>query len=184
MSATTMTETACGPTQLGTTAQAAASLTTSPEDNPKTSSSILHSSISTLPPQITSASGLYLHTSCGLSILDATGGAAVACLGHAHPRILSSINRQLSSGVAYAYAPFFRTAPAEALASRLSASTGGQMSKVFIVSSGTEAVEAGLKLARQYFVEKEGKDTKRRRFVAREGSYHGNTHGALAMGDM
>lgn len=152
-------------------------------NQPNAPSSILHAKLTTQPPKIIKAEGNYLTTSTGTQIFDATGGAAVACIGHNHPKIKAAILKQLDTGVAYAYSPFFTTSAAENLAHHLTASTGGEMRKVFVVSSGTEAVEAALKIARQYFVEKEGLGTRRERFIAREGSYHGNTLGALGVGE-
>ncbi|KAF2214288.1 hypothetical protein CERZMDRAFT_110653 [Cercospora zeae-maydis SCOH1-5] len=146
------------------------------------SSSILHASLRSTPPKIVSANGNYLYTDTGYSILDATGGAAVACLGHNHPRVKAAIQKQLDTGVAYAYSPFFATQPAEELAERLVASTNNLLTRAFIVSSGTEAIEAALKLSRQYFIELEGPSTKRKNFISRKQSYHGNTLGALAVG--
>lgn len=99
----------------------------------------LYARLATKPPTIKSSSGVYLTTDDGRKILDATGGAAVACLGHNNPRIKEAIVRQLDD-VAYCYAPFFTTAPAEELATRLCASTDWQMSRVFIVSSGKRRI--------------------------------------------
>ncbi|EME39001.1 hypothetical protein DOTSEDRAFT_92257 [Dothistroma septosporum NZE10] len=166
------------PPQLGTTAQAAAA---SQLDNDGTSkaSSVLHAKLTSTPPKIIKAQGNYLTTSDGTEIFDATGGAAVACIGHGHPEVKSAILNQLDE-VEYCYSPFFTTSASEALAKQLVESTNGEMSKVFIVSSGTEAVEAALKLARQYFVETN--QPERVHFIARKQSYHGNTLGSLAVG--
>ncbi|KAK4609301.1 1,3-beta-glucanosyltransferase gel1 [Fulvia fulva] len=143
-------------------------------------SSILHAKLtSTPPPEIVKAHGNYLTTSTGTSIFDATGGAAVACIGHGHPKVKEAIMRQLDE-VEYCYAPFFTTSASENLAQLLTDSTRGEMSKVFIVSSGTEAIEASLKLARQYCVETG--QTQRTRFIARYQSYHGNTLVSLDVG--
>ncbi|KAF2163057.1 hypothetical protein M409DRAFT_68695 [Zasmidium cellare ATCC 36951] len=167
------------PPQTGTTAQAAAA-TRPPTTNGSTpTTSVLHANLNSPPPKIVSASGNYLTTSTGTQIFDATGGAAVSCLGHAHPRVKQAIVDQLDT-VEYTYSPFFTTDASERLAERLTKSTNGEMSKVFIVSSGTEAIEAALKLARQYFVEKG--EPERTRFIAREQSYHGNTLGSLSVG--
>ncbi|KAK4495458.1 hypothetical protein PRZ48_013789 [Zasmidium cellare] len=165
------------PPQTGTTAQAAAAAhqtngTTKP-------TSVLHANLNSPPPKIVSAQGNYLTTSTGTQIFDATGGAAVSCLGHNHPHVKKAIIDQLDT-VEYTYSPFFTTDTSEKLAERLTKSTDGQMSKAFIVSSGSEAIEAALKLARQYFVEKG--EPQRTRFIAREQSYHGNTLGALGVG--
>ncbi|KAF1964666.1 class III aminotransferas-like protein [Bimuria novae-zelandiae CBS 107.79] len=139
--------------------------------------SVLHASLTLPPPTITHASGHYLHPSPGPPILDASGGAAVSCIGHSHPRIHTAISAQLDS-CEYAFAPHFSTPAYERLASFLCSSTNGAMKKVFVTGSGAEAVEAAVKMARQYFVEK-GEGGTRTRFIARQRSYHGNTLGAL-----
>ncbi len=82
--------------------------------------------------------------------------------------------------IAYAHTSFFTTAVAEELADHLIAHAPRGMSHVYLVSGGSEAIEAALKLARQYFVETG--EPQRRRFIARRQSYHGNTLGALAVG--
>lgn len=98
-------------------------------------SGVLYARLATKPPTIQLGKGIYLNTDDGRKILDASCGAAVACLGHNNSRVKEAIIRQLDD-VAYCYAPFFTTAPAEELAQHLCASTGWQMSRVFIVSSG------------------------------------------------
>jgi adenosylmethionine-8-amino-7-oxononanoate aminotransferase len=98
-------------------------------------SSILHQQISKRPSKIISGKGNYLISDTGLEIFDASCGAAVACIGHGNPRVKDAIVRQLDQ-VAYCYLPFFTTEPAEILAKELVDSTGGLMTKVFIVSSG------------------------------------------------
>jgi len=100
------------------------------------SSSVLYQQIKQPIPKIISAKGNYLTTDTGKEIFDASGGAAVACIGHGNARVKDAIVRQLDQ-VAYTYLPFFTTEPAEKLAKELVDSTGGEMTKVFIVSSGT-----------------------------------------------
>jgi adenosylmethionine-8-amino-7-oxononanoate aminotransferase len=82
--------------------------------------------------------------------------------------------------IAYAHTSFFSTAVAEELADHLVARAPEGISHVYLVSGGSEAIEAALKLARQYFVEIG--EPQRRHFIARRQSYHGNTLGALAVG--
>jgi adenosylmethionine-8-amino-7-oxononanoate aminotransferase len=113
------------------------------------------------------------------SYIDASGGAAVSCLGHGHPRVVQAIKDQLDH-LAYAQSSFFTTQPAEDLADFLQQHAPGDLNHVYFVSGGSEAIEASLKLARQYFVEIGQPD--RRHFIARRQSYHGNTLGALAIG--
>lgn len=103
-------------------------------DTPR-ESGVLYAKLATKPPTIKGSGGAYLHTDDGGKILDASCGAAVACLGHNNSRVKEAIIRQLDD-VSYCYAPFFTTPPAEELAKRLCASTDWQMSRVFIVSSG------------------------------------------------
>jgi adenosylmethionine-8-amino-7-oxononanoate aminotransferase len=115
----------------------------------------------------------------GRRYIDASGGAAVSCLGHGHPRVIEAVRRQVAE-LDFAHTSFFTSAPAEALADRLIAGAPSGLDKVYFVSGGSEAMEAALKMARQYFVEIG--QPQRRRFVARRQSYHGNTLGALAVG--
>jgi adenosylmethionine-8-amino-7-oxononanoate aminotransferase len=115
----------------------------------------------------------------GREYLDASGGAAVSSLGHAHPEVLAAMHAQLDQ-LAYAHTSFFTSEVAEQLADELIGSAPEGMSHVYLVSGGSEAVEAALKMARQYFVEIG--QPQRTHFIARRQSYHGNTLGALAVG--
>ena len=89
---------------------------------------------------------------------------------------------QMTQGVTYCHSLFYATQPAEELAAFLVDSTSGKMARVFISSSGSEAVEAALKMARQYHVEKESPEPERVYFIGRQQSYHGTTLGALGAG--
>ncbi|EXJ96363.1 hypothetical protein A1O1_01489 [Capronia coronata CBS 617.96] len=145
------------------------------------SSAVLLPQLHTKIPNVVNSKGNYLYTDDGLEILDATGGAAVACIGHNNPRVKAAIVDQLDK-IEYCYSQFFTTPPVEKLSRYLTESTGGLMSRVFIVSSGTEAIEAAIKMARQYFTELPEPQLQRIRFIARKQSYHGNTMGALGTG--
>ncbi|WP_084004778.1 aspartate aminotransferase family protein [Terasakiispira papahanaumokuakeensis] len=123
--------------------------------------------------------GVYLYDQQGRPYLDASSGAAVSCLGHSHPAMRAALHEQLDQ-LAYAHTSFFNTEKALLLADKLSAQAPGDLNQVYFVSGGSEAVEAALKLARQYFVERG--ELQRARVIAREQSYHGNTLGALAAG--
>ena len=123
--------------------------------------------------------GIRLYDRQGRDYIDASGGAAVSCLGHGHPDVIRAIKQQLDE-VAYAHSSFFTTEACEELADHLAERAPGDLNHVYFVSGGSEAVEAALKLARQYFVE--NGETTRRHFIARRQSYHGNTLGALAIG--
>ena len=123
--------------------------------------------------------GVYVIDSTGKRYLDASGGAAVSCLGHSHPRVIRAIQEQVQQ-LAYAHTGFFTSEPAERLAELLAQHAPGQLDYVYLVSGGSEAMEAALKLARQYFLERG--EPSRRLFIARRQSYHGNTLGALSVG--
>jgi adenosylmethionine-8-amino-7-oxononanoate aminotransferase len=140
---------------------------------------ILHRAANAALPVAVSGSGIEIVDATGRRYLDASGGAAVSCLGHGHPDVLAALHRQLDS-LAYAHTSFFTTDVAEKLADRLAADAPAGLTHVYLVSGGSEAIEAALKMARQYFVETG--EPQRRRIVARRQSYHGNTLGALAAG--
>src|ERR1700761_7824679 len=142
-------------------------------------SRVLHRSLRETPPKAIGGEGIWLIREDGRKVLDASGGAAVSCLGHQHPRVLDAMKEQASK-IAYAHTAFFSSEPAEALADRLVGHEPGGLAYAYFVSGGSEAIEASIKLARQYFVERGEKQ--RSHFIARRQSYHGNTLGALAAG--
>jgi adenosylmethionine-8-amino-7-oxononanoate aminotransferase len=140
---------------------------------------ILHRQIHAELPVAVGGKGIELFDAEGRAYIDASGGAAVSCLGHGHPDVLAAMHRQADK-LAYAHTSFFTTEVAEALADRLVTDAPSGISHVYFVSGGSEAVEAALKMARQYFVEIG--QPERRKIIARRQSYHGNTLGALATG--
>ena len=140
---------------------------------------VLHRSISTAYPRAETGKGIFIRDADGKEYLDGSGGAAVSCLGHQHPDILAAMRAQLDR-LAYAHTSFFTSQPAEDLADHLVGRAPAGLSHVYFVSGGSEAMEAALKMARQYFVETG--EPERKYFVARRQSYHGNTLGALAVG--
>ncbi len=140
---------------------------------------ILHRAANAQMPVAVGGRGIELFDATGKSYIDASGGAAVSCLGHGHPDVIAALHAQLDQ-LAYAHTGFFTTEIAERLADQLVADAPEGLDHVYLVSGGSEAVEAALKMARQYFVEKG--QTQRRHVIARRQSYHGNTLGALAAG--
>lgn len=123
--------------------------------------------------------GVYVVDTAGKRYLDASGGAAVSCLGHSHPAVIGAIKAQLDR-IPFAHSSFFTNEPMERLAELLAAQAPGDLDRVYFVSGGSEAVETALKMARQYFVEIG--EPQRQRLIARRQSYHGNTLGALSVG--
>lgn len=141
--------------------------------------SVFHRAPRAKLPVAVAGDGIEIIDSAGKRYIDACGGAAVSCLGHSNQRVIDAIKRQAQQ-LPYAHTSFFTTDVAEELATRLTTAAPGNLNHVYMLSGGSEAVEAALKLARQYFVEKG--QPQRRHFIARRQSYHGNTLGALAIG--
>ena len=142
-------------------------------------SRLIQRSLRTDPPRALRGEGIFLHDSNGRTIIDGSGGAAVACLGHGHKRVLEAMREQQSK-LCYAHTSLYSCESAEALADLVLEGEPGGLTHMYLCSSGSEAMEAALKLARQYFVEIG--QPERARFIARRQSYHGNTLGALAAG--
>jgi adenosylmethionine-8-amino-7-oxononanoate aminotransferase len=140
---------------------------------------VLHRAIGQDYPTAVSGEGIIIRDASGKEYIDASGGAAVSCLGHSHPDILAAMRAQLDH-LEYAHTSFFTSQAAEALADDLIAHAPKGIGHVFYVSGGSEAIEAALKLARQYFVERG--EPQRKYLIARRQSYHGITLGALAIG--
>ena len=140
---------------------------------------ILHRAANVEMPVAVSGSGVEIVDAAGRRYLDASGGAAVSCLGHGHAEVIVAMRAQLDA-LAYAHTSFFTTEAAERLADRLIEDAPPGLSHVYLVSGGSEAIEAALKMARQYFVEIG--EPQRAHVIARRQSYHGNTLGALAVG--
>jgi adenosylmethionine-8-amino-7-oxononanoate aminotransferase len=140
---------------------------------------VLHRAIAHNYPTAVAGQGIFIRDQAGKEYIDASSGAAVSCLGHSHPDVLAAMRAQLDT-LEYAHTSFFTTPAAEELADDLVAHAPPGIDRVFYVSGGSEAIEAALKLARQYFVERG--EPQRRYLIARRQSYHGITLGALAIG--
>ena len=142
-------------------------------------SRIIQRSLKDTPDTAVGGEGIYLHLASGKKVIDGSGGAAVACLGHGNQRVAKAIGDQ-AGRMAYAHTGFFTSEPAEKLADIILGDEPGGLTHAFFVSSGSEAMEAALKLARQYFLEIG--QPKRINYIARRLSYHGTTIGALSVG--
>lgn len=141
---------------------------------------VFHRDLLNEPPIAVRGDGAYIFDSKGRQYLDASAGAAVSCLGHSHPKVIEAIKDQLDA-IPFAHTRFFSNQAMEKLADELVSKAPKGLEHVYFVSGGSEAIEASLKLARQYFLEIG--EPKRKLFIARHQSYHGNTLGALAVGD-
>jgi adenosylmethionine-8-amino-7-oxononanoate aminotransferase len=129
------------------------------------------------PPLAIRGEGIFIHDSNGRTVIDGSGGAAVACLGHGHPRVIEAMKRQMDA-ICYAHTALYSCESAERLADLLLEGEPGGLTHLYLCSSGSEATEAALKMARQYHLERG--EPQRQTFIARRQSYHGNTLGALA----
>jgi adenosylmethionine-8-amino-7-oxononanoate aminotransferase len=123
--------------------------------------------------------GPYIFDQHGDKYIDASGGAAVSCLGHNNKAVINAIKNQLAM-IPYAHSSFFTNQPMEELADLLVDLAPGDINHAYFVSGGSEAMEAALKMARQYFTELD--QPERQVFISRRQSYHGNTIGALSVG--
>ena len=142
-------------------------------------SHLVHRNLRADPPIAVSGQGIWLREASGHEVIDGSGGAAVACLGHGHPHVLAAMRAQLEK-LTYAHTALFSCESAERLADMLVGHKPGGLSHAYFVSSGSEGMEAAIKMARQYFVEVG--QPQRTRYIARRQSYHGNTLGALSAG--
>ncbi|KAF2645987.1 aminotransferase class 3 [Massarina eburnea CBS 473.64] len=154
-----------------------------PETSPTRPPALLHRSFTELPHKVIRASGNTLHLSNGRRILDACGGAAVAIIGHGNAEVIQSTTEQMHR-VSYVHTMSYTTSSSEELAQCILKPFGAStfdhgLTKAFFVGSGSEANDAAMKCARQYWFEKG--EVKRRVYVARKKAYHGNTLGAMSV---
>ncbi len=130
-------------------------------------------------PKAVRGDGVYLIDDTGKRYIDASGGAAVSCLGHSDDDVRRAMSEQLNK-LAFAHTSFFTNDALEDLSDLLVELAPDELSHVYPLSGGSEAMESAIKLARQYFVEKG--EMGRRHIISRKQSYHGNTLGVLATG--
>jgi adenosylmethionine-8-amino-7-oxononanoate aminotransferase len=143
---------------------------------------LLHRSLVERPYNVTRAAGSYLYLEDGRKILDACGGAAVAIIGHGNKEVIRSSIEQMEK-VSYVHTLTYTTDSAEDLARCLLSSDGGYsehgLVRAFFVGSGSEANDAAMKCARQYWFERD--QPQRKYYIARRQGYHGNTLGAMSV---
>jgi adenosylmethionine-8-amino-7-oxononanoate aminotransferase len=142
-------------------------------------SRLVHRSLRADPPVAVRGEGIWLYDRDGHAVIDGSGGAAVACLGHAHPRVLEAMKRQMDR-LCYAHTALYSCESAERLAEMMVGHAPGGLTHAYFCSSGSEGNEAAIKMARQYFLETG--QPRRVHVIARRQSYHGNTLGALSAG--
>ncbi|MCJ1277100.1 hypothetical protein MMC21_004909 [Puttea exsequens] len=140
---------------------------------------LLHRSLATPPEIITHASGIYLYLADGRRLIDACGGAAVTCLGHANTEVIDAAIAQMRA-VSYVHTGTYTVSASEDLAHIILDGNPYGLDKAYFLGSGSEAMDAAVKMARQYWFEKG--EVERTRLVARKQSYHGTTIGSMSIG--
>lgn len=143
------------------------------------STRILHRQMKKPLPTVERGEGCYLIDDTGKRYLDGSGGAAVSCLGHNHPKIVQAIKDQVDK-VAFAHTSFFTNEPSEKLADYLCEQAPGVFGGVVFSAGGSESVEAALKVCRQAHLERG--EEKRSHYIARRQSYHGATLATMSVG--
>jgi len=129
-------------------------------------------------PSAARGEGAYIYDTTGKAYLDASGGAAVSCLGHGHPRVIAAIKAQLDK-IAFAHTSFFTNDTTEELAQFLTDRAPEGFGRAYFLSGGSEANDTAMKLARQVHLERG--DVDKSHYIARHQSYHGNTVGTLSL---
>lgn len=124
--------------------------------------------------EVEKADGIYLYGPNGEKYIDLISGIGVSNVGHRHPKVLSAIQSQLDKYLhLMVYGEYVQT-PQTLLAKALSDTLPSQLDNVYLVNSGSEAVEGALKLAKRY--------TNRREIISCVNAYHGSSHGSLSVG--
>lgn len=123
--------------------------------------------------EIEFAEGIYLYGHDGKRYTDLISGISVSNTGHRHPRVLAAIHEQLNHYLHLMVYGEYIQSPQVKLAARLAGILPTGLNSVYLVNSGSEAVEGALKLAKRY--------TGRKEIVAYENAYHGGTHGSLSI---
>jgi adenosylmethionine-8-amino-7-oxononanoate aminotransferase len=140
-------------------------------------SHVFHRRLDRPLPEAVSAEGVWIYDTDGKKYLDAAGGATCVSVGHGRRAVVDAIANQASK-VAYVHGPKFTTGPTEELAARLAFHAPEGINRFYFCSSGCEAVETSMKLARQIHVA--AGEPGRHRLISRWQSYHGATLGALS----
>ena len=129
-------------------------------------------------PLIVRGNGIYIYDDKGNEIIDGASGAAVVCLGHNNKRVMDAWRKQ-SEKISFVHMSAFSNEPILELSEQIVNMVGDKHYHVYFTSGGSESVEAAMKLARQYHLEKGRPE--RHMVIARSISYHGSTLGALSL---
>ncbi|MCH7408464.1 aspartate aminotransferase family protein [Belliella sp. DSM 111904] len=124
--------------------------------------------------EIEKAEGVYMYGANGEKYIDLISGIGVSNVGHRHPKILAAIQEQLDKYLHLMVYGEYVQSPQAQLAKALTDTLPSSLNNVYLVNSGSEAVEGALKLAKRY--------TNRREIISCVNAYHGSSHGALSIG--
>ncbi len=131
-------------------------------------------------PRIIKGEGVYLYGEDGKRYLDACSGSAVANIGHGNKEI-AEYTKELMERIAFTHLSRWTVDTIEDCAKKIAEWTPGDLNHSYFVSGGSEATESAIKLARQYFVERDGGKTSKWKVISKWTSFHGNTLGSLAI---
>lgn len=123
--------------------------------------------------------GIYLYDQAGKRYIDACSGSAVSNIGHGNPKVIAALTAQAEK-VAFTHLSRWTSEPLQKLAGMVAEMAPGSLNKLYLVSGGSEATESALKMARQYYLERDGVSNKYK-VISRWKTFHGNTIGALSM---
>ncbi|MCL6479210.1 MAG: aspartate aminotransferase family protein [Peptococcaceae bacterium] len=123
--------------------------------------------------------GIYLYDGDGKEYIDACSGSAVSNIGHGNTKVIAAMAAQAQK-VAFTHLSRWTSEPLQKLADMVAEVAPGSLNKLYLVSGGSEATESALKMARQYYLERDGA-TGKYKVISRWKTFHGNTIGALSM---
>ena len=132
-------------------------------------------------PKAVRGKGIYIYDETGKDYIDGCCGALVSNLGHGVTQIIDDITRQMKT-LEFAHPSRWVHDAAREAADLIAELTPGDLNHCWFVSGGSEAVESAIKMARQYFVERDGMDSPKHKLISRNCSYHGATIGTMSVG--
>ena len=131
-------------------------------------------------PKISHGKGIYLYDEHGREYLDACSGSAVANIGHGNTEVADFTKIQMEK-IAFTHLSRWTVDSIEDCAEKVAKWTPGDLNHVYFLSGGSEATETALKMARQYYIERDGVSSSKWKMISKWNSFHGNTLGSLSM---
>ncbi len=132
-------------------------------------------------PRAVEAHGIYIYDEHGKDYIDGCSGALVSNLGHGIDQIIDDIAYQMKH-LDFAHPSRWNHSACQDAADQICELTPEGVNHCWFVSGGSEAVESAVKMARQYYVERDGKDSPKFKLISRHCSYHGATIGTMSVG--